>query len=303
MATKKKPAGLRQPARWFLDSVARGRANDTENEEYQYRQKQIAYIRDGIKKVRKLYKGFESKDGYNLTDASIARMHSAKMKKVAPLIRQTNIELASPHKIVFARTKARADALYKHTRQKQIKGRKAFVVHVSKPDTTKIVVQVSSKQKGAGKKKQVSTVREIVGGSFTETFFYFADYLKKGEDLPETIRRVISIAKRMLKDMPRGYYVMLSGDHGNIGAPMLRSKLLDALEVDWLSYDKVPGRGRDGDRGLAGNLIGFKFISTNFEGAILEYNERLSRRAKHANENRRIKQSKIAKRRARIKGR
>ena len=84
---------------------------------------------------------------------------------------------------------------------------------------------------------------------------------------------------------------------------MTKFKILDVLEIRWLSYDVVPGYGVKDGRGLAETLIGYKFTSTNSDGADLEYNERNTRRNKHARARHSAKESKRARLRKRAKGR
>lgn len=333
MASKKRPT--RAPAGWFWESVARQHECEEKafrarsdaayenhilraENEAQRRENERDYLHDSIKLLRRFAHGFEARDGYRLDEVvSLSGRKLAKVKKLAALIRQ---EQASPHVEAVARTPAQRKALASYTGQKDIPGRKRFIVFTEHPEKTAVkVVRRKPKKEpapepvpGKKRKKRKKSKRKptphveleiaVPGGIAREEFFHISDYLG-GED-PETFKDVKKALKRMLPEMPHGWYVLVTSNHGNIGVPAQRSNLLEMIEADYIQYDTVPGiTSKKDDRGLAGVVVGFKLVSFTKDGADREYIERLTRRQQLARERRRTRANAASQRRARLTGR
>lgn len=329
MATKKRTRA-RSPAGWLSESIRRQQSyvqkavnakSDAAYEnyllraenEYQRRQNEKAYLHDSIKLLRRFASGFESRDGFSLREiGSLSGRKLAKVKKLAAVIRQ---EQATPHVEAVARTPQQRKALESYTGQHEIPGRKRFIVFTEQPEKTHVKVvsrkpkvepepeTPKKKRKKAKKKKKAKPVPrveleiDVPGGTAREEFFLIADYtdeVSSFEDVKEAL-------KLMLPEMPKGWYVLVTSNHGNIGVPIQRHRLVDQIESRYMKYDEVPGAtSRKDDRGLAEVVVGFKLVSFTQDGAQREYNERLTRREKLA----RIRRSDAARRRrARITGR
>lgn len=298
MATRKrKPLRRVTPraAKWYRESVAKGRRLGRETDEAAWRRKQLKKLRDDVSLLRQHYKGFEARDGYSMQPGKLARLTPGRLNKLKLLARETHRELSQPYVVKRARSKKSKAALYKHTRAVKVKGRKTFLVHVPKPETTQVEVVGT-------KRKRVREVRKVKGGRVEEQFFYFADYAKRA---PKTMAQILRITERMLKDMPRGQYVMLSSTYGHIGTGMDRRLLLQAIETDWLGYDAAPDprAGRKESRGLAATLIGYKLVATTADGSRREYEERLTRRMRVDRYVKQVRESAATRRRKRLRGR
>ena len=238
-----------------------------EAQEAAFRAHEIRYLIDATRQLRTFYRGFEARDGYALKPVTVARLSNAQRDRITKMAKHLRRELASAHVIVRPRTTKSARALDKHTGSKPSARRKAYVVHVEKPESTRIRIQRGKKKSSPA---HIQEVRKIKGGRFEARYFYFADYAKR---MPVTMDGILKVAKRMIVDMPLGFYVMLSNEHGFIGTPMHKNLLLKQLVDEWSQYEKY-GTGT----GLARSLIGFRMVSTTEDGARREYRERLTLR-------------------------
>ena len=283
-----------QPAKWFRDSVARGRANGTEEAEAAFRDREIEYLKAAIRDMRKLAKGYEAKDGYTLHRQDLTRLSGRKLAYLKGNVQMFRREMSQPHKIVRPRTAAQRKALDTHTGAKRVKGRKVYVVHVEKPETTDIKIETPK-----GKPPRVVEKRKFGAVTRTAKFFYFTDYTRNGER-PATMAQIEKLLPKMLADMPAGNYVFVSSNYGNISTWMDRDVLLRAIRRDWMAYDKRPRSSEERDsRGLAETLVGFRFVGTDAQ-ADKELDDRQKRQAFA----RRLKlQPKKRSQRARMKGR
>ena len=239
-----------------------------EPEEAAFRAHEIRYLTDAIRQLRTFYRGFEARDGYALKPVTVARLSNALRDRITKMAKHLRRELASAHVIVRPRTTKSARALDKHTGSKPDGRRKLYVVHVEKPEVTRIRIQRGKKKSSPA---HVQEVRKIKGGRFEARYFYFADYAKQ---MPVTMDGIYKIAERMLIDMPPGHYVMVSSEHGFIGTPMHKNLLLTQIVEEWSQYEKYGQTGQ----GLARSLIGFRMVATTEDGARREYRERTTLR-------------------------
>lgn len=324
MAKPKKPAPKakrhpsRAPAPWFRESVRRqyelvDRAVRAKSEtayenlllkaqhEELKRENEKAYLHDSIQLLRRFAHGFEARDGYDLRE--VAKLSGAKLRKVKKLSALIRQEQAQPHVEKVVRTARQRKALESYTGQRDLEDRKRFIVFTEQPEKTRVSVVTPKKTKTRRPRKpRVELAIEVPGGTAREEFFLIEDYL--GGEPPETFKDIKKALKKMLPDMPKGYYVLVTSNHGNIGVPHQRGTLMEMIEADYIHYDKVPSASsKKDDRGLAGVVVGFKLVSFTKEGANREYNERLSRRQMLERERRNARKRAARERRARLTGR
>ena len=274
-----KPARSVKPAAWYR--AATGKAD-------------VAYIRESVKELRQFYTGFEARDGFSLRLDNLRRMSRKRYDRIRRMARQIRIEKSAAHVILAPRTPAERAALVKHTGAPAERNRKAWVVHVPN-DRTTVVLRT---RKGVTRVVEVS---KKSGAASKREYFYFTDY-RRGGRRPKTMQAIYDTTKRMLNDMPEGLYLFVSRDFGFIASAMYKSEILREIERNWLIYDKF-AIDRPDSRGLAESLIGFARISTTFEGAAIEYRERLTRRLRYKRERARIYESKRTRRRRLTTGR
>lgn len=275
----KKPS---TPAPWFRESVQRERALWLADDdvgaarEHARRESDREYLKESLKLARRYFDGFEAQDGYSLRE--ITQLSGARLKKLRKYAAQVRQEQAGDHVEKLARDKAQRKVLATYTGQSHLKGRKRFIVHTPHPATTKVKIV---KRKGR-KQPAVEVQEKVRGGTLADRFFHIGDYRKKPA---VTFKQIEQTVKKMLKDMPDGYYVMVTSNHGHIGAPIPRNMILRELSQSYFAYDvlrkyeKRDGNvGRKDDRGLAETVTGFKLVSFTEEGADREYRTRRTRR-------------------------
>lgn len=261
---------MKKPAGWYKKASPTKRAAD------------VDYLKDSVRLIRKFYKGFDAKHGYSLRQSNIASFSNKKIERIRKLARQLRVETSSTYVVLRPRTKAQFAAVEKHTGAPRERGRKAYVVHVPNKKT-------SAKIKTRKGVTSVVEVTKRTGAEARREYFYFKDYRPKTR--PQTMKGIIARAKKMLKDMPPGFYTMVSRDYGNIGAAMHRDKLLEELDRTWLDYDRFKPDQKD-SRGLASSIVGFCRVSTTIEGADVEYVNRMTRRMQYERARRRAYESK-----------
>jgi hypothetical protein len=256
---------MKRPAAWYRKANASQRANDVE------------YLKESVRLLRKFYTGFDAKHGYDLHRHSVAAFSPKKVERIRKLSRQIRVEMSADYTILRPRTEAQRVALEKHTGVPRERGRKAYIVHVPNKKTT-------AKLRQRGDVASVVEITKRTGAESKREYFYFRDYQRGGQ--PKTMKGILARARKMLKDMPAGFYVFVSRDYGYIGAAMHRDKLLEELDRVWLDYDRFKPGAND-SRGLASSIVGFARVSTEIEGAEREYIERMTRRMQYQRSKRR----------------
>lgn len=228
------------------------------------RQKQQhAELKAAVKLLRQHVKGYEAAKGYKLDKLDKLEYHkrqraikrAAKLKEV----------LAQPHDIKVAKTRKARRALLQFTRQ-NIRNAKHFIVH--KP-TPKHSVSLED--------GRITVKGSFRGGVRTETkYFLFA---KK----PRNLRDLERFTKRLLDEMPNGFYVLQTSAHGDTGEPFERGKALARLREYFFAY-QTDDRGIP--TGFVDALIGFRFMSTTLKGASAQRQQTSQRRLNQREYNR-----------------
>jgi hypothetical protein len=109
----------------------------------------------------------------------------------------------------------------------------------------------------------------------------------------------------LLPDMPEGYYVMLTGAHGDTGEPVDKGQLLNRLQSYIQSYqfaftniydrdNKLVGR-KETDSQFAQAIAGFRLLSTTVDGMELQMQARDIRRQRTAELNERRRKEQMSK--------
>lgn len=110
------------------------------------RRGQLAYLKDGLQKVRKIYGGFDSKDGFDVR--FLDRLPTERYQDLRDHISPVNREMSRGHEfgkeewmIVRPRSKAQKDALLRHTVEplgSRTHPRRAFIIETGAPARTTI---------------------------------------------------------------------------------------------------------------------------------------------------------------------
>lgn len=300
---------LQTPAKWYQDLTAERRAAESQDNYAEAaaveeaRERELQYLKDSIKLLRRFVKGFTAADGFDLNNVPlIPQRQIDRIKKYAPILRTETSHVQSAttgepveyFKVVRPRSTRGHEALEKFTGQTAIPNRTGYVVPVDRPgETVRLVTKEVIERDALGRRRHVKReqveVTEIVGErKFYNRYFRF-------ETPPVTFTDVIAETKELLKFMPKGWYVMETSNHGAIYAPMRKESILQELHDFFLGYDREVFRGKD-NRGLAETVVGYRLIGSHQSDAERFYNERTTR----AHEFRKFRQQRRAAQRRRI---
>lgn len=244
--------------------------------------------------------GYSAADGFSLRALEQGKISATRIGTLRARVRQLRVLLAQPHDLIAVPTvkgkpnrKVRHE-LYKFTHQK-IRNAKHFIVH--KP-ASNFSVQLGSDSRVGIRGKFEGKVRgKRLKRVITDTAFYLFDHMAEDE------RDAISMLEHMLPDMPEGFYVVLTGQHGDTGEPVERGQLLTRLRTYIHSYqtDSVAVYDRQGnftgrketDTGFLQAITGFRHLSTTVAGMELQMQARDSRRRATEDFNAKLKKERL----------
>lgn len=248
---------------------------------------QRASLKSALQLVRKHVKGYETSDGWKVKD--FTRITPQRRATVLKKARELRVLLAQPHDVVRARSRRDRHELYKFTHQK-IRKAKHFIVHKPADNFSVRLVRGRVSVRGtfsgrvSGKRR-----RKVV----TESAFYLFPHTAHDE------REAADMLEDMLDSMPEGFYVMLTGAHGDTGEPVERGQLLARLR-DYINryqsdsiavYDRQGNfvQRRETDTGFVQAITGFRYLATSIEGMELQMQARDARRRRGEEFNARLK--------------
>jgi len=233
-------------------------------------------LKHALDLVRRHIKGYSTQDGWNMRAlGGISKSRRGTLLKKAATLKTL---LRQPHALVKAPTRKARKNLYQFTRQKLRKA-KHFIVH--KPADNfdvhlrdgRVVIRGTFEGKVRGKRRS-----KVI----TETAFYLFPHTARDPDDAERMLR------DMLDEMPEGFYVVLTGMHGDTGTPVEKGALLARLR-DYINryqedsvaiYDRAGNfvERRTQDSGFLQAITGFRFLSTSVDGMELQMQARDIRR-------------------------
>ena len=238
------------------------------------------YLHDAIKQAREWYNGFSSADGFNLNNVRF--LTNAQVTKLEVAIKHLREQLASPHIEVKPRNKLEHRALEILTRQTWPPGRKKFAVHTSHGLDTVIrygTKERTVKDKLGRKRKQTVPTAEIGyrtkrGQVIVDKFFSIADYATESER--KSFKSMLPALKRMVKQMPDGWYTFVNANHGMIGIAMPRDEVIRQVVRQWKKYDSSQRKDMKAKaRSLASSIAGMKKLDVaSAKQARREYEQR-----------------------------
>jgi len=213
--------------------------------------KEIAYVRDTVKLLRKYSDSFSPEEGFNLRD--VKSFSASRLKEIRAKGAHIRQLLSRPHKVVRPRSSTSEKALQNFTRQK-IKGQKAWIVHTDQPDKKRVKVV-----KGA-----VEVQKPVKGGVIRERFYLLP---KSGRNADQ----VLKMLEKMLPDLPDGHYIAINKRYGAIGGSIERKLLLREMEDQLYAYQKREEAAEEFDRkrrdSYARAIIGFQWLGPNLAAA------------------------------------
>lgn len=235
-------------------------------------------LREAITLLRKHVTGYASKDGFDLS--KLETWDYNKRYRVIRRAEKIHELLLTPHDTIKARTKKEKENLFKFTGQR-IRGAKHFIVH--KPaDNFKV-----------GLRDGYVTIDGKFGGRVItrNQFFLFPRR-------PRYPKELVAMSRRMLKEMPDGFYSILTSAHGDTGEPVERDKLIEQLNVYLAAYE-VNSEGAS--TGFSEVLLGFRFMETTLDGAVVQRRQIDARRQRQREYNAKIRAKAESKERAKVK--
>jgi hypothetical protein len=254
---------------------------------------QKAGIKSALELVRKHIKGYEPSAGWRISELDrITPARRRTLLKKAATLREL---LRQPHEIVKAKVPRDRKILFQFTRQK-IRNAKHYIVH--KPadnfDVRLVRGRVHVRGTFAGKVRGKRRSKVV-----TESAFYL---FPKAVKHPDDAERML---KDMLDDMPEGFYVMLTGAHGDTGEPVDKGQLLKRLRTYINAYqfamtgiydrDNKLIRRVQTDQGFAQAIAGFRLLSTTVDGMQIQMQARDVRRQRQADFNERERLDRMSK--------
>lgn len=196
-------------AKWFRDIPDKRYQRGTEQ-----------YFKEGLKNVRRVFKGFDSKDGYNLTN--LKRWPHARMMEAQHYIRLYNSYTARRRKFILTRprTAAEKEALQRFTLETFPEGKhaqKAWVIHTDSPDTARVEYARMPVQEGWRRTKvgrkivyepvireglRVELVHKVRGGRLIDRDWIFKEVLGFQPGIDFTSKALIGAQKIHLEADP-----------------------------------------------------------------------------------------------------
>lgn len=210
------------------------------------RLRQIEYVTKGVKELRSFYRGFDASHGYDLRD--VKGWTKQKYDSVISQISELHAKKARPHKEVVARTTDTRNLLSRYTLEPINKKhkQKKFIVHVEFPDKTEIHV---TKEKGV----------KVIQSGTERRFFPFPRTAK-------TWNGVLSMARKLIKTMPPGFYRIVSSVHGPIYSPQHRDEMVNVLQSWFDAYGPAEGHA-----GMEETIVGFAWVASTIGAAAKAY--------------------------------
>lgn len=213
--------------------------------------------------IRKHVKGYAVSDGYSVS--AVWRLSRSRQKAILDKAIKIRELLASPHDLVKVKNERDKKALRPFAR-KQLRRAKHYIVH--KPDDRSRV----SLNRG-----RVRITRRL-GRVEIDTVYFMFPHAPTSED------DAVEMLEDMLPAMPKGHYIMQTGAHGDTGEPASRGQLIERLRryindyepvqttvyaVDEQGVERAVGN-RTIHQGFTQAVMGFRFISTSLDGAVME---------------------------------
>ena len=197
------------------------------------RSSKLLSLKLAIKELRRVYTGFDAKDGYNL--ANLKALDSQRARKVEALTTYLRTLKSRPAKPVRARVERSKKALREHTGQRH-RQQKVFLVHTDKPDKTRVRVRqprVETETLYTGKdgKEHTRTQRDY--------YFLFPKKLVVWDD-------ILTATEKLIDKLKPGYYRIVSSLYGPVGSPMNRDNLLRNMQASFDSYGSVRSKANSG---------------------------------------------------------
>lgn len=229
-----------RPQKWFRELT------------HEQQQRTIEKIKLAVRDVRRVARGFESADGFNLHD--VGTFSRARLDKLFKTLTALRARQSAPHIEYRPRSSQAVRALQSFTAQAtEIKGSKLYFIPVPDPDKTRVVI----------KDGRVETARKLPDGSeVVDRYFLFPR-------APRSMEHAIHMTETMLQEMPDGRYMLYVHTFGAVAGTMAKNFILRELRRMDEEY-----------KGFEGALRGFVFVGSTREEALNVYDEKETARSR-----------------------
>lgn len=273
---RRKPVPSRKPVKRLVRKPARPIQRPPINATRSER----ASLKHALDVIRKHVKGYEASEGYPLH--AVVRFGKSRQRAILQKSATIKELLASPHDLIRPKNDKEKRALRPFAR-KQLRRAKHYIVH--KPDDSSTV----SIRRG-----RVHIKRKQGRVEFDTIYFMFPHAPRGEED-------AIEMLEYMLDEMPDGFYIMQTGAHGDTGEPVHKNRLIEQLRNYILAYEPMQSVEVSIDdeetkvmhQGFTQAVMGYRFTSSELDGAIVEANRVDARRQAQREFNERLRKQRM----------
>lgn len=228
-----------------------------------HRARDLNRLKEDVRFLRRFVDGFTVADGFDLRGlTTFSAKQINKIKKAAAPLKQVYV---TPHVVVRPRSVQSKRALAQHTGQRS-KSQRNFIVPVPAIEGTKVEVKRYSKtvkkKDKSGRTRKTTKITPRVQVERTAGTVKVRDRFYYLPRKPDSFDDIVDMVTEMLPEMPDGFYVMINSNHGMIGESTKKSRIIDDLNHFWRIYDMAGV-----NTGLAGTVLGYRYVSDNLQGA------------------------------------
>lgn len=214
----------------------------------QERAYKVAKLKEDIETLRRIFGGFEARDGYPLTTEKLIRLPAAKLDRIRKYMEQYRRATSVPTVQFTPKTYAERRAAIQRAGLLGLK-QKVFFIHHS--DARIATARYVKDEKGGDRWGTIEIVTQAKGGVIRERIYYFPHRPRSWDD-------VVSYTEELLEaGMLSGFYKIFNSIYGPIGDLVEREKLIETLEGFYSTYNAW----------LAGTILGWVWLGTSYDDA------------------------------------
>lgn len=225
-------------------------------------------LTSALKLIRKHVHGYGSADGYDI--AGLGSLSSARRRRLVAKAATLKELTATPHDLIRAPTRKARRSLVQFTRQRLRKA-KHFIVH--KPE---------DRYRVRLKKGNISVQSETPDGRVKSESRYFL-FPHRARD-PDDVE---AMTRALLREMPEGFYTVLTGALGDTGEPADKGMILRRVQ-EYMNFYSTTATGES--TGFTQALVGFRYMADTLDGALTARNtvDHRRQRVREWNEKRKL---------------
>jgi hypothetical protein len=208
----------------------------------------VAKLQEDLTTLRKVFGGFEAKDGYPLAKAKLTRLSDAKIERIRKYAQQLKRATSVPNVQFVPKNNAERRAAIQRAGLLGLK-QKVFFIHHSDARIAK--ARYVKDETGGNRWGTIEIVTKAAGGEVRERIYYFPHRPRAWDDVIEYTEELLEAG------MATGFYKLFNSIYGPIGDLVEREKLIEALETFFSTYNTW----------LAGTILGWVWLGTSYDSA------------------------------------